>query len=162
VHGRPLVNGAPDGSVADQARLMLLDPKEPGTASALSLLGVTAIVLHPGGPADVPVQPREPAASDGYRLVGRFPDTAPAWAVAAPPAVAGVRDPLGRLRAAPPPRQRHDRLPADRIRRLRRDRAACETARRRPPPVRCDRPWRRAQAPRRGRPGRARLSAHGI
>jgi len=90
VHGRPLVNGAPDGSVADQARLMLLDPREPGTASALSLLGVTAIVLHPGGPADVPVQPREPVASDGYRLVGRFPDTSSVWAVSAPPASAFV------------------------------------------------------------------------
>jgi hypothetical protein len=90
VHGRPLVNGAPEGSVADEARLMLLDPKEPGTASSLSLLGVTAIVLHPGGPADVPVQPREPAASDDYRLVGRFPDTSSVWAVAAPPAPAFV------------------------------------------------------------------------
>jgi O-antigen/teichoic acid export membrane protein len=90
VHGRPLVNGAPEGSVADQAHLMVLDPKEPGTASALSLLGVTAIVLHPGGPADVPVQPREPAPADGYRLVGRFPDTSSVWAVAAPPAPAFV------------------------------------------------------------------------
>ncbi len=90
VHGRPLVNGAPDGSVADQARLMLLDPKEPGTAGALSLLGVTAIVLHPGGPADVPVEPRQPAAGAGYRLVGRFPDTSSVWAVAAPPAPAFV------------------------------------------------------------------------
>jgi hypothetical protein len=88
VHGRPLVNGAPEGSVADQAHLMVLDPKEPGTASALSLLGVTAIVIHPGGPGDVPVQPREPAPADGYRLVGRFPDTSSVWAVTAPPAPA--------------------------------------------------------------------------
>jgi O-antigen/teichoic acid export membrane protein len=88
VHGRPLVNGAPEGSLADQAHLMVLDPKEPGTASALSLLGVTAIVVHPGGPADVPLQPREPAPADGYRLVGRFPDTSSVWAVAAPPAPA--------------------------------------------------------------------------
>jgi hypothetical protein len=90
VHGRPLVNGAPEGSLADQAHLMVLDPKEPGTASILSLLGVTAIVLHPGGPADVPVQPREPAPSDGYRLIGRFPDTSSVWAVTAPPAPAFV------------------------------------------------------------------------
>jgi O-antigen/teichoic acid export membrane protein len=90
VHGRPLVNGAPEGSLPDEARLMVLDPKEPGTSAALSLLGVTAIVLHPGGPADVPVQPREPAAADGYRLVGRFPDTSSVWAVTAPPARAFV------------------------------------------------------------------------
>ena len=90
IHGRPLVNGAPEGSLADQAHLMLLDPKEPGTSSALSLLGVTAIVLHPGGPGDVPVQPREPVPSDGYRLVGRFPDTSSVWAVTAPPAPAFV------------------------------------------------------------------------
>jgi hypothetical protein len=90
VHGRPLVNGAPEGSLPDEARLMVLDPKEPGTSAALSLLGVTAIVLHPGGPADVPVQPREPASADGYRLVGRFPDTSSVWAVTAPPARAFV------------------------------------------------------------------------
>jgi hypothetical protein len=90
VHGRPLVNGAPVGSVADEAHLMLLDPREPGTASALSLLGVTAVVLHPGGPADVPVQPREPAAGEGYRFVGRFPDGSSVWAVTAPPAPAFV------------------------------------------------------------------------
>jgi hypothetical protein len=88
VHKRPLVNGAPEGSLADEAHLMVLDPKEPGTASSLALLGVTAIVLHPGGPADTPVQPREPAPSDGYRLVGRFPDTSSVWAVTAPAAPA--------------------------------------------------------------------------
>jgi O-antigen/teichoic acid export membrane protein len=90
VHGRPIVNGAPEGSVADQARLMLLDPKEPGTSSALSRLGVKTIVLHPGGVADVPVQPREPSAGDGYRLVGRFPDESSVWSVTAPPAPAFV------------------------------------------------------------------------
>jgi hypothetical protein len=88
VHGRPLVNGAPEGSIADLAHLMVLDPKEPGTSSALALLGVTAIAIHPGGVADVPVQPREPAPPDGYRLVGRFPDTSSVWAVTAPPAPA--------------------------------------------------------------------------
>jgi hypothetical protein len=66
--------------------MMLLDPKEPGTSSALSLLGVTAVVLHPGGVADVPVQPREPSPADGYRLVGRFPDESSVWAVTAAPA----------------------------------------------------------------------------
>lgn len=88
VHGRPLVNGAPEGSLPDEAHLMVLDPKEPGTSAALALLGVKAIVLHPGGPADVPVQPREPKPSDGYQLVGRFPDTSSVWTVTAPPAPA--------------------------------------------------------------------------
>jgi O-antigen/teichoic acid export membrane protein len=90
VYGRPLVNGAPTESLADLARMMLLDPKEPGTSSALSLLGVTAVVLHPGGPADVPVQPREPSPADGYRLIGRFPDTSSVWAVSAAPTPAFV------------------------------------------------------------------------
>jgi O-antigen/teichoic acid export membrane protein len=88
VHHRPLVNGAPAGSLPDEAHLMVLDPKEPGTSAALALLGVKTIVLHPGGPADVPVQPREPAPSDGYRLLGRFPDTSSVWAVTASPAPA--------------------------------------------------------------------------
>jgi hypothetical protein len=90
VHGRRLVNGAPDGSFPDEARMMLLDPKEPGTASMLSLLGITAIVIHPGGPADVPLQPQEPNPGEGFRFVGRFPDTSSVWAVTAPPAPAFV------------------------------------------------------------------------
>ena len=48
VHGRPLVNGAPDGSLADQARFMILDPAQAGTAQTLALLGVTAVAIHPG------------------------------------------------------------------------------------------------------------------
>lgn len=95
VHGRPLVNGAPEGSAADQVRFMLLDPAQPGTAESLSLLGVTAIAIHPGGPADTPVQPREPTPADGYRLVGRFPDRSSVWAVVAPAAPALVTLPGG-------------------------------------------------------------------
>jgi hypothetical protein len=94
-HGRPLVNGAPEGSTADQARLVLLDPAQPGTAESLSLLGVTAIGVHPGGPADVPVQPREPSAAEGYRLVGRYPDRSSLWRVVARPAPAFVTLPAG-------------------------------------------------------------------
>jgi O-antigen/teichoic acid export membrane protein len=95
VHGRPLVNGAPVGTVADQARLMVLDPAQPGTAQSLAVLGVSAIVIHPGGGADTPVQPREPKGVDGYRLVGRFPDTSSVWAVTAGPAPAFVTLPAG-------------------------------------------------------------------
>jgi O-antigen/teichoic acid export membrane protein len=90
VHGRPLVNGAPDGSIPDEARLMLLDPSQKGVPGQLSLLGVTAIAIHPGGHADVPVQPREPRGTPGYRLVGRYADGASVWVVSAPPAPAFV------------------------------------------------------------------------
>jgi O-antigen/teichoic acid export membrane protein len=95
VHGRPLVNGAPEGSVADQVRFMVLDPVQAGTAQTLSLLGVTAVSIHPGGPADTPLQPREPTSAEGYRLVGRFRDGSSVWAVVAPPAPALVTLPGG-------------------------------------------------------------------
>ena len=95
VHGRPLVNGAPEGSAAAQVRFMLLDPAQPGTAESLALLGVTAVAIHPGGPADTPVQPREPTSTEGYRLVGRFPDRSSVWAVVAPAAPALVTLPAG-------------------------------------------------------------------
>jgi O-antigen/teichoic acid export membrane protein len=95
VHGRPLVNGAPEGSVADQVRFMVLDPAQIGTAQTLALLGVTAVVIHPGGPADTPLQPREPTPAAGFRLVGRFPGRSSVWAVAVPPATAVVTLPGG-------------------------------------------------------------------
>jgi O-antigen/teichoic acid export membrane protein len=95
IHGRPLVNGAPEGSTADQARLVLLDPAQPGTARSLSLLGVTTIAIHPGGPADVPVQPQEPTAEEGYRLIGRYPDGSSLWQVVASAAPAFATLPAG-------------------------------------------------------------------
>ena len=100
VHGRPLVNGAPEDLCADQARLMVLDPHRPGTAPALALLGVTAVAIHPGGPADTPLQPRDPASTPGYRLVGRFPDGSSVWAVVGTTCT-GARDLPRRLRGAP-------------------------------------------------------------
>ncbi len=92
-HGRPLFNGAPPGTTPDQARLVLLDPSQPGTAEAWSLLGVTAITLHPGSPVDSEVDPREPQS--GFKLVGRFPDKSSVWQVVAPPAPAFVTLPGG-------------------------------------------------------------------
>jgi O-antigen/teichoic acid export membrane protein len=89
VHGRPLLNGAPENTPADQARLVLLDPSQPGTAQALSLLGVTAIAIHPNGHADVPVAPQTPTGS-GYRLVGRYAEGVSLWDVVAAPAPALV------------------------------------------------------------------------
>ena len=90
VHGRPLMNGAPPGSPADTARLVLLDPTQPGTAEALSLLGVTAVGINPGAHVDAEVTPGDPAGKDGYTLVGRFPDGASVWNVVAQPAPAFV------------------------------------------------------------------------
>jgi O-antigen/teichoic acid export membrane protein len=95
IHERPLVNGAPESSPANQVRLMVLDPAQPGTAETLSLLGVTAIAVHPGGPADTPLQPREPTTDPGYRLVGRFPDRSSVWRVVAQSAPALVTLPAG-------------------------------------------------------------------
>jgi O-antigen/teichoic acid export membrane protein len=102
-HGRPLLNGAPPGTQADYARLMLLDPTQAGTAASLSLLGVTAIALHKGALADAEIQAREPTGSEGYRLVAKYPheqsiwypDGASVWQVTAAPAPALVTLPGG-------------------------------------------------------------------
>ena len=90
VHGRRLVNGAPPGSAADTARMMLLDPAQPGTAEALALLGVTAVGINPGAHVDAEVLPGNLAADRRYKLVGRFADGASVWDVVAAPAPAFV------------------------------------------------------------------------
>jgi hypothetical protein len=90
VHGHPLMNGAPEDTTADYARLMLLDPTQPGTAEALAFLGVTAIGIHPHAHVDAEVLPGNPATDSAYRLVGRFPDGASVWNVVARPAPALV------------------------------------------------------------------------
>jgi O-antigen/teichoic acid export membrane protein len=94
-HGRPIVNGAPAATPADEARLVLLDPAAAGTASALKLLGVTAILIHKHAVADVEVSPRTPTAADGYRLVTRLADGDSVWKVTASPAPAFVTMPGG-------------------------------------------------------------------
>jgi O-antigen/teichoic acid export membrane protein len=102
-YGRPLLNGAEPGTPANDARLVLLDPTQPGTASNLAFLGVTAVSLHPGAHADVEVQPRDLSGSSGYRLVARYrdkhsiwyPDGASVWQVVAQPAPALVTLPGG-------------------------------------------------------------------
>lgn len=94
-HGRPLLNGAPAESPADYVRHVLLDPADAGTAETLSLLGVTAIGIHPGAHVDAEAAPRDPAASSGYKLLGRFPDGASMWEVTAQPAAAVVTLPGG-------------------------------------------------------------------
>src|SRR5205807_2969969 len=90
VHGHPLMNGARPNTPADTARLMLLEPTQPGTAEALSLLGVTAIGIHPHAHVDAEVLPGNPSKDKDYRLVGRFPEGASVWDVVAPAAPAFV------------------------------------------------------------------------
>jgi O-antigen/teichoic acid export membrane protein len=102
-HGRRLLNGAPPDTEADYARLVLLDPTQPGTAASLSFLGVTALSFHRGAHTDVEIPAREPTASRDYRLVARYPhdrsiwypDGASVWAVVARPAPALVTFPGG-------------------------------------------------------------------
>lgn len=89
-HGRPLLNGAPAGTQADEARRVLLDPSTPGVAEALRFLGVTAILVHPDGHADVEVPPREPGEAGGFALVARLADGTSVWRVVADPAPALV------------------------------------------------------------------------
>jgi hypothetical protein len=94
-HERPLLNGAPPETPSDYVRRVVLDPAEPGTARSLSLLGVTAIAIHPNAHVDAEVAPREPSRAGGYRLVGRFADGAAVWQVTAPAAPALVTLPGG-------------------------------------------------------------------
>ena len=89
-HGRPLLNGAPAGTAADDARRVLEDPATPGVASALSFLGVTAIVIHSDGHADVEVAPRDPREDAGYASVARLLDGTSVWRVVAAAAPALV------------------------------------------------------------------------
>ena len=103
-HGRPLFNGAPASTTADDVRRVLLDPATPGVASALAFLGVTAILIHPDGHADVEVAPREPREDDGYASVARLPDGTTVWRVVAMPAPALVTPGGG---FAPPARSGH-------------------------------------------------------
>jgi hypothetical protein len=108
-HGRALVNGAPVDTPADYARLVLLDPAQPGTAQALALLGVTAISIHPRAHVDAEVPPRAPASDPGYKLIGSFPDRgsiwypggASVWQVVAQPAPALVTLPGGFAKPKP-------------------------------------------------------------
>jgi O-antigen/teichoic acid export membrane protein len=107
IHGRALLNGAPAGTTADDARRVLQDPATPGTAQALALLGVTAIAIHSQGHADVEVAPRVPEAGEGYEPVARFPDGSSVWRVVARPAPALVV-PTGGF--APPRREDEGRV----------------------------------------------------
>jgi hypothetical protein len=89
VDGRRLLNGASHGSFPDLVREALEDPASPGTAAALSALGVSTILVHPDAYTSFGVP--KPVPNDlgsGYRVLGRFPDGTSMWKVTAPPAPA--------------------------------------------------------------------------
>lgn len=97
LHGRPLLNGAREGTAADDLRRGLVDPGAPGTAETLALLGVTAIATRADAldyTDDVPDVPNADWGP-GYALVARFPDGSSVWQVVArpAPAVAILRGP---------------------------------------------------------------------
>jgi O-antigen/teichoic acid export membrane protein len=95
-HGRSILNGAPPSATpAENARLVLLDPAEPGTAEKLALLGVSVIAIHPDAHVDAEVQAHEPRGNPGFKLLARFPDGESAWEVVAQQGQAFVTLPGG-------------------------------------------------------------------
>jgi hypothetical protein len=90
LHGRPLLNGARAGTVANDVERRLVDPSTPGTAETLALLGVTAIVTRADALDFVENVPDVPGMDwgEGYELVERFPEGSSAWRVTARPAPA--------------------------------------------------------------------------
>ncbi len=90
LHRRPLLNGAGLGSDADDVARRLVDPSAPGTAAALSLLGVSVIATRSDALDFTEGVPDVPNASwgAGYGLVRRLPDGSSVWRVTAAPAPA--------------------------------------------------------------------------
>ena len=88
IHGRPLLNGGPDGTLSDAVRETLVGPADPSTAPSLAAFGVSAAVVHgefyPGSGMPPPPEDLGP----GYREVARYPDGARVVQVVAPPAPA--------------------------------------------------------------------------
>jgi hypothetical protein len=92
VHHRRLLNTQAFGSPADDAQHALVNPRTPGTAEQLALLGVTAIVTHGDAlrwsAAEYPQNPND--WGPGYRLIGGSPVGDSTWRVVAGPAPAFV------------------------------------------------------------------------
>jgi hypothetical protein len=97
VHGRRLLNGASRGSFPDAVREALVDPVSPGTAAALSALGVSTILVHPDVYTSLGVPKQAPQdLGSGYRLLGRFADgTSMRKVTASPGPVATFRSGFG-------------------------------------------------------------------
>jgi O-antigen/teichoic acid export membrane protein len=91
-HGRPVLNSEAFGTAADDARKVLTNPRTPGTAEQLALLGVTAIVTHVDALRYSLEIPDVPNANwgPGYSLLARTPDGSSTWRVTASPAPALV------------------------------------------------------------------------
>jgi O-antigen/teichoic acid export membrane protein len=90
--GRPVLNSEAFGTAADDARKVLTNPRTPGTAEQLALLGVTAIVTHRDAlrySLEIPDVPNA-GWGPGYALVARTPDGSSTWLVTASPAPALV------------------------------------------------------------------------
>jgi O-antigen/teichoic acid export membrane protein len=91
-YDRPFLGGVPEGTPgqADDARRALIDPAATGTAEALALLGVTAVVLHPDALETVngPMIGASARLGSGYRLVAKASDGTSVWRVTAPAAPA--------------------------------------------------------------------------
>jgi hypothetical protein len=96
-HGRPVVSSLAFGTPANEARRVLVDPGAPGTANALALLGVTAVVTYADALDFVDGVPDVPNASwgPGYELVARTPNGSSVWRVVAPAAPVLVTLPGG-------------------------------------------------------------------
>ncbi|MGH3136267.1 MAG: hypothetical protein ACRDPV_07230, partial [Gaiellaceae bacterium] len=97
VYRRPLLNNAGFGTQADQARRMVLNPRVPGVAESLALLGVNAIITHRDALRYVDNASDVPNASwgPGYELVTRARDGSSLWRVVAPAAPVLVTLPGG-------------------------------------------------------------------
>ena len=95
VYRRPQFGEAGFGTRADDARHVVLNPRAPGTAESLALLGVTAIVTHPDALRYVDTAKIVPNADwgPGYELVARSSDGSAVWRVVATAAPALVRFP---------------------------------------------------------------------
>jgi hypothetical protein len=89
-HGRPLLNGAGEGTPADAVRRMVVDPATRGTASTLAFLGVTSIITRPATYLwrRDSTGPDRASYGSGYTLAGAFPGGVRAWRVTAAPAPA--------------------------------------------------------------------------
>lgn len=105
LHGRPIVNGAPDYALADALRQVVVDPLEPDTPRNLAALGVSVVTVRDGiytelggSPTPSPLNPPK-----GYRRIATASDGVEVWAVTArpAPAVAAFTEGWGWTQASP-------------------------------------------------------------
>lgn len=86
VHRRPLLTGAGENTFADTLRDSLVNPATPGTAATLAMLGVGAVIVHPGPPTPGAPIPRQ--LGPGLEQVAATSTGATVWRVTASPASA--------------------------------------------------------------------------